>query len=283
MLTESPLTFIRQQLAGLYSPGEVRSLTRLLIEDGLGMQTLDFYTGKVSELSEEKETILREMLRRLTRNEPIQYVVGKTVFADMVFHTAPGVLIPRPETEELVDWICEAEHPARLLDAGTGSGCIAIALSRHFKEAMVEAWDISPDALKIAEENNRRNGTTVKFFRQDILAPRLSDNARQRYDLIVSNPPYITEKERSTMEKNVLDWEPETALFVPDDDPLLFYRAIARLGKTLLKTGGRLYFEINWLFADAMREMLTAEGYSGITIRQDMFGRERMLSAVYHQ
>lgn len=282
MLTESPLTFIRQQLTGLYSPAEARSITRLLIEDGLGMKTLDFYTGKVNELSGKKETILWEMLARLSHNEPIQYVVGKTVFEDMTFHTAPGVLIPRPETEELVDWIREAEHPGHILDIGTGSGCIAIALAKYFKETDVEAWDISTEALRIAKENNDRNHTNVHFSQQDVLKYQPAQKNRHTYDLIVSNPPYITEKERTTMEKNVLEWEPETALFVPDDDPLLFYRAIARLGRDLLKAGGRLYFEINWLFAQDMQRMLETEGYSDIHTKQDMFGKERMMSASYN-
>lgn len=282
MLKESPLTFIRQRLAGIYPTPEVRSITRLLIEDGLGMEMLDFYTGKVTELSEEKETILREMLTRLAHNEPVQYVTGKTVFEGMPFHTMPGVLIPRPETEELVDWICETTPPGHFLDIGTGSGCIAVSLAAHFRDAEVEAWDISPDALRIAEENNRLNHTSVCFRQRDILTYQPEKEAVRTFDLIVSNPPYVTEKERGTMAKNVLDWEPATALFVPDDDPLRFYRAIAKAGQALLKTGGSLFFEINWLFAQEMHRMLEAEGYSEIAVRQDMFGKKRMMSAVFN-
>lgn len=280
MPAESPLAFIRHRLEGIYPPTEIRSLTRLLVEDGLGMQMLDFYTGKVKELSEEKETKLREMLARLARYEPIQYVVGKTEFDGLTFHTAPGVLIPRPETEELVDWICESAAPARILDAGTGSGCIAIALARRFPNAEVDAWDISPEAMRIAEGNNRLNGTHVHFFRRDILADTPMDETPHRYDLLVSNPPYVMQKERGGMARNVLDWEPEAALFVPDDDPLLFYRALARLGKRLLVNGGRIYLEINCLLAKEMTHMLEAESYSGVVVRKDLFGKDRMVSAI---
>lgn len=219
------------------------------------------------------------MLARLLRHEPIQYILGRTEFAGLTIHTAPGVLIPRPETEELVDWICKVEHPATLLDIGTGSGCIAIALSRHFPKAYTEAWDISPDALNIAKENNQLNKTNVHFKLHDTLAPLPAGTVHEQFDLIISNPPYVTEKERETMEKNVLDWEPSIALFVPDDDPLRFYRAIARIGQTLLKPDGKLYFESNWLFTHEMQCMLEEEHYTDIFFKKDIFGKERMVSA----
>lgn len=279
MQTESPLTYVRRQLADLYPAHEVRSLIRLLFEDGLNIPMLDFYTGKVIKLSEEKELILQKMLARLLRHEPIQYVLGRTEFEGMTFHTAPGVLIPRPETEELVAWISAIEQPSHLLDIGTGSGCIAISLAKRFPKASITAWDISPDALRIAEENNRLNGTSVRFVQKDVLACRPDKTEAGTFDIIVSNPPYVTEQERKTMEKNVLDWEPLTALFVPDNDPLRFYRAIARLGKSLLTPGGKLYFEINWLFAKEMATMLKEENYKNITLRKDSFGKERMMSA----
>lgn len=279
MQKESPLTAIRRQLSGIYPAEEARSLTRLLAEDGLGIPMLDFYTGKVKELSEEKEQILQKMLHRLLRHEPIQYVLGRTEFEGLSFHTAPGVLIPRPETGELVEWICSSERPSRLLDIGTGSGCIAISLARHFPNARVDAWDISPDALRIATENNRLHETDVVFKKRDVLTYISSGDETASYDVLVSNPPYVTEKERVTMDANVLDWEPATALFVPDDDPLRFYRAIARLGKTLLRPVGKLYFEINCLFSREMKQLLEKEGYTAVTLRKDMFGKERMIRA----
>lgn len=279
MQTESPLTYVRRQLADLYPAHEVRSIVRLLFEDGLKIPMLDFYTGKVIKLSEEKELILQKMLARLLRHEPIQYVLGRTEFEGMTFHTAPGVLIPRPETEELVAWISAIEQPSHLLDIGTGSGCIAISLAKRFPKVSITAWDISPDALRIAEENNRLNGTSVRFVQKDVLTYRPDETEAGAFDIIVSNPPYVTEQERKTMEKNVLDWEPLTALFVPDNDPLRFYRAIARLGKSLLTPGGKLYFEINWLFAKEMATMLKEENYKNITLRKDSFGKERMMSA----
>lgn len=279
MLTESPLTFVRRQLSGIYAANEIRSLTRLLLEDGLGIPMLDFYSGKVIKLSEEKEQILQKMVGRLRQQEPIQYVLGRTEFEGLPFRTAPGVLIPRPETEELVDWISSAEHPDRLLDIGTGSGCIAISLAKQLTGTKVEAWDISEDALRIAEDNSRLNHTDVKFIKRDVLTYIPPMAATASFDVIVSNPPYVTEKERTTMEENVLAWEPAIALFVPNNDPLRFYRAIARLGISLLKPGGKLYFEINWLFADEMKQMLAEEGYTDIIIRKDLFGKERMASA----
>lgn len=279
MLTESPSVFIRRRLAGIYPPHEIQSLTRLILEDGLGIPMLDFYSGKVKELSEDKELILRKILDRMIANEPVQYILGKTEFEGRPFHTAPGVLIPRPETEELVDWIASAEHPRHILDIGTGSGCIAISLAGFFPDTRVEAWDISREALQIAAGNNRLNKTNVLFVERDVLTYHPGKNETDLFDIIVSNPPYVTEKEKATMEKNVLDWEPATALFVPDNDPLRFYRCIARLGRTLLSPGGKLYFEINWMFAGEMKDMLEEEGYTGIEVRTDLFGRKRMMRA----
>lgn len=279
MLTESPSAFIRRKLTSFYQPHEIQSLTRLLLEEGLGIPMLDFYSGKVKELSEEKEQILRKMLDRLMTYEPIQYILGKTEFEGMMFHTRPGVLIPRPETEELVDWITSEEQPQNILDIGTGSGCIAIALAKRFPHARVEAWDISCDALDIAAENNRLNQTNVLFMQKDVLTYSPEKNTALTFNIIVSNPPYVTEKEKVYMEKNVLDWEPSTALFVPNSDPLRFYRSIARLGRRLLQNEGKLYFEINWMFAQEMKQMLTEEGYTDIGLRKDIFGKERMMRA----
>ncbi len=273
------LAHLRSQLLPFYSEEEARSLAHLVLEDGLGVPLSDIYAGKVIKLSEEKEQILAKIIARLTQHEPIQYILGHTEFDGQRFYTSPGVLIPRPETEELVDWITEQETPHRLLDIGTGSGCIALSLARHFPKAEVDAWDISDKALVCARQNAISLNVKAHFFQRDVLRYQPTEEETSHYDLLVSNPPYVAEREKASMEANVLDWEPSEALFVPDDNPLLFYKAIARLGHTLLKEGGKLYFEINPLYAEAMRTMLLQEEYNPITIRKDLFGRERMLSA----
>lgn len=187
------------------------------------------------------------------------------------YHVAPGVLIPRPETEELVEvMLREIPSDARILDIGTGSGCIAISLSKAFPNAKVTAWDVSEDALCIARRNNDDLQASVCFVKQDVLAWR--GGGGQCYDVIVSNPPYITESEKQEMERNVLDWEPFSALFVPNNDPLLFYRRIGELGRMMLVDGGRLYFEINRAYGEATVMMLCGQGYTGIRILKDISG-----------
>ena len=189
------------------------------------------------------------------------------------------VLIPRPETAELCQWII-ATDPAHILDIGTGSGCIAITLAAEMPEAEVTAWDISEEALKVAEENAKRTNVHVKFEQVDIIhLPSSILHQTSSFDLIVSNPPYICNKERVAMETNVLEHEPHTALFVPDDDPLLFYRAIAQYGQTALKEGGWLYFEMNPLYAEPLREMLSKMSYHDIEIKEDQYGKQRMIRA----
>jgi release factor glutamine methyltransferase len=190
------------------------------------------------------------------------------------------VLIPRPETEELCQWILTTDA-TNILDIGTGSGCIAITLAAEMPEAEVTAWDISEEALKVAEENAKRTDVHVKFEQVDALhlTSDICHQTSDAFDLIVSNPPYICNKERETMEANVLEHEPHTALFVPNDDPLLFYRAIAQYGQTALKEGGWLYFEINPLYAEALREMFSKMSYQDIEIKEDQYGKQRMIRA----
>jgi release factor glutamine methyltransferase len=219
----------------------------------------------------------------------VQYVVGLADFGPRLFHVAPGVLIPRPETYELCQWIVlkrkeergerredsQRTDTLRMLDIGTGSGCIACTLAAEMAEAEVTAWDISEEALAIARENARLLGVNVTFEKVDIL--RVME--RSPLDLIVSNPPYICEKERTEMERNVLEHEPETALFVPDDDPLLFYRTIAQYGYEMLKRDGWLYFEINPLYVSDLRELLHVMGYHAIESKEDQYGKPRMIRA----
>ena len=229
-------------------------------------------------LSPKEMQDLDTILARLRNFEPIQYVQGIARFLERSYHVAPGVLIPRPETEELVEvMLKEVPSGARILDIGTGSGCIAISLSKMLPDAKVTAWDISDTALRIARRNNEALQASVCFVQRDVLA--YVPGSGERYDVIVSNPPYVTESEKQEMERNVLDWEPFSALFVPDNDPLLFYRRIAELGKGMLASGGRLYFEINRAFGEATATMLRAQGYTNLRVLKDISGNDRIVIA----
>ena len=240
-------TYIRQSLQDIYPPEEVKALSMLICCDMLGLDALDIYMGKDIILSECKQRELENIIFRLQKNEPIQYIRGFAEFCGRKFKVAPGVLIPRPETAELVELIVKENPGARhLLDIGTGSGCIAISLDKRLPDADVEAWDISEEALAIARTNNEELESRVLFRQRDVLSDDWEKSPS--FDVIVSNPPYVTEAEKDEMEANVLDWEPALALFVPDDDPLRFYRRIATLGRELLLPEGKLYFEINRAF-----------------------------------
>ena len=271
-------TRIRQSLRDIYPPEELKALTMMICCDMLGFDPLDIYLGKDMILSECKERELENIIFRLQKNEPIQYIRGFAVFGGRKFKVAPGVLIPRPETEELVEvMLKEVPSGARILDIGTGSGCIAISLSKMLPDAKVTAWDISDTALRIARRNNEALQASVCFVQRDVLA--YVPGSGERYDVIVSNPPYVTESEKQEMERNVLDWEPFSALFVPDNDPLLFYRCIAELGKGMLASGGRLYFEINRAFGEATATMLRAQGYTNLRVLKDISGNDRIVIA----
>ena len=270
---------IRDALSGIYPPSEALSLAKMLLVEVFDFSTLELYGGKDKEISGKRRDVLDEMIRRLKKNEPIQYIIGVESFCGLTFEVNPSVLIPRPETQELVGWIagdCEGKEACRILDIGTGSGCIPVSLAHRLPKAEVESWDISEDALQVARRNAERNGVEVLFRQKDVLKAS-PDEAR--YDVIVSNPPYIAEKEKVDMEANVLDWEPSIALFVPDEDPLLFYRKIAQLGCSMLKEGGALYFEINRDYGQETIQMLEAMGYKEIELRKDSWGNDRMMKA----
>ena len=270
---------IRDALSGIYPPSEALSLAKMLLVEVFDFSTLELYGGKDKEISGKRRDVLDEMIRRLKKNEPIQYIIGVESFCGLTFEVNPSVLIPRPETQELVGWIagdCEGKEACRILDIGTGSGCIPVSLAHRLPKAEVESWDISEDALQVARRNAERNGVEVLFLQKDVLKAS-PDEAR--YDVIVSNPPYIAEKEKVDMEANVLDWEPSIALFVPDEDPLLFYRKIAQLGCSMLKEGGALYFEINRAYGQETIQMLEAMGYKEIELRKDSWGNDRMMKA----
>ena len=270
---------IKKMLAGYYPDAEASALAKMLLVEVLHFSTLELFGGKDKEVFKKDLDVLYEMSRRLQNREPIQYIIGRETFCGMPFVVNRHVLIPRPETQDLVEWIAEEDqqtNPCRLLDMGTGSGCIAISLAKKLPHVQVEAWDISGEALQVARQNALNNQVKVDFHQQDILSasPGIAE-----WNVIVSNPPYITNKEKAEMEANVLNWEPHTALFVPDHDPLLFYRRKAQLGMNMLVNGGALYFEINRAYGTETIAMLQALGYKDIIIRKDRFNNERMIKA----
>lgn len=270
------VAYIRSRLQPYYTAEEVSALSRIVCCDLLGQAPTDYYLGKDIVLSSKKEQELEDILQRLSRFEPLQYIEGRTLFLGREFWVAPGVLIPRPETEELVELMLkEIPADARILDVGTGSGCIAISLAKELPDALVTAWDVSPEALSVARVNARKLQANVRFVECDVLACQVDEVGL--YDVIVSNPPYVTEAEKADMEPNVLQWEPSLALFVPDDDPLRFYRRIAVLGRDMLADGGRLYFEINRAYGREMVEMLRAMGYVGVRVEKDLSQNDRFV------
>lgn len=318
-----------KRLTVIYNEREAQAIVRTVLDALFGMSLTDICLGKVTQLSADDTTRLEKIMQRLEKSEPVQYVLGAEWFAGRLFDVAPGVLIPRPETEDLVKWACdeakekekednskeergkeekevskkgeapqkeeqllssllknnnevskkgeEAPHPS-ILDIGTGSGCIAITVALALPQAHVTAWDISTDALTIAAGNAHRLGASVRFEHQDALS---APDDEERWDVIVSNPPYICDRERADMSDNVLSYEPELALFVPDSDPLLFYRAIARYASKALKPGGRLLFETNTAYAHEVAQAMADEGFTAIEVRNDCFGKPRMVKGAF--
>ena len=341
-----------KRLTAIYNEREAQAIVRTVLDALFGMSLTDICLGKVTQLSADDTTRLEKIMQRLEKSEPVQYVLGAEWFAGRLFDVAPGVLIPRPETEDLVKWACdeakekednskeergkeekevskkgeapkkeeqplstplkeekeglrkgedasqkeeqllssllknnkevsekgeEAPHPS-ILDIGTGSGCIAITVALALPQARVTAWDISTDALAIAAGNAHRLGASVRFEHQDALS---APDDEERWDVIVSNPPYICDRERADMSNNVLSYEPELALFVPDSDPLLFYRAITRYASKALKPGGRLLFETNTAYAHEVAQAMADEGFTAIEVRNDCFGKPRMVKGAF--
>lgn len=272
-------THIRKELSGYYPESETAALAKWILTDVFHLSTLDLYAGKDMNFSSEMLARAEDILMRLKSYEPIQYIVGEATFCGLTFEVTPDVLIPRPETSELVDWIV-ADHPqegVRLLDIGTGSGCIPISLAKKMLLPQVAAWDVSSQALEVAQRNARKNEVDIAFELVDVLG---DDIPAMQLDVLVSNPPYIGESERKSMERNVLDWEPDLALFVPDSNPLVFYRRIAELGLHLLVPGGMLYFEINQLYGKETCELLEELGYDSVELRKDFYGNDRMVKAI---
>ena len=294
------------RLTGIYDTDEAKAIVRWMLDIRFGLSLTDIVCGKLDELTDAEQSELEGMMRRLEAGEPVQYVTGTTEFYGRQFHVEPGVLIPRPETEELCRWMIEKRKDQerrregvrrggeyQVLDVGTGSGCIAITLSLEMKDAKVTAWDISDDALTIAQKNADALGAEVAFEKRDALNLNHGDRHSdlrcatiiepvpmiQQWDMIVSNPPYVCKKEAATMDKHVLEHEPHLALFVPDDDPLRFYRAIAKYGQKTLKPNGLLYFELNPLYASEIESIVRELGYAETETKLDMFGKQRFLKA----
>lgn len=261
--------------AELYGEAEARQISEMVLESrGVSRNML---------LVEPNESLdfpdLEDVINDIRAWRPVQYIIGSAEFAGLDFEVSDAVLIPRPETEELVDWVAtEVGNRASILDVGTGSGCIAIALARAVKGSSVWALDISPEALAVARRNGAKYAPSVQFVEGDALSD-FSVLFPVKFDAVVSNPPYIPDNDSALMRRNVTDYEPHTALFVPDNDPLLFYRSIARTARKMLKSGGKLYFEIYESLAEEMQTMLRSEGYDEIVVREDFRGKPRMICA----
>ncbi len=270
-----------QELKSHYGPAEGRALYRMVMEECFGLTQADILLGKDNEISEERRHRLDEITARLLKNEPIQYILGRATFCGRSFEVCPGVLIPRPETEMLVATVSSisssmvsAGHTPHVLDIGTGSGCIAVSLA--LEECRVTALDISPTALDVASRNASRLGAEVTFLRDDILHPSPTDS---HWDIIVSNPPYVCLHEAAEMESNVLLHEPHRALFVPDTDPLIFYRAIAAYALSHLTSHGWTCLEINRAYSYEITQLLTSFGFKDVSIIPDQYGNPRIASA----
>ncbi len=269
---------IRKELAGIYPKSEIESLIFLIFEKLKGYSRTRFILAREEQLGEEDWSHINEIVVRLKNQEPIQYILGITEFYGLPFYTVPEVLIPRSETEELVQWIIQENKNPKpsILDIGTGTGCIAIALQKNIPQSTVLACDISPVCLETARRNSILNSSEVSIFEYDILNDT-PEVAFPDLDIIVSNPPYIRETEKPRMEKNVLEYEPELALFVPDENPLIFYEKIADFFRIYLKNRGRLYFEINEALGLECSIMLQAKGFSEIILKKDIHGKDRMI------
>lgn len=272
------------RLLEVYPEGEARALVRYVLEVRYNISIPDIYMGKDRHFSEEERAELDFIVERLLHQEPVQYILGQADFHGLTFNVAPGVLIPRPETEELVDWVLEELgrlKNATVLDVGTGSGCIAVSLAKTCPGAKVSALDVSPAALEIAHANAQAIGVEVNMLCGDILHPDGNDVlSKSSWDIIVSNPPYICDSEAMEMSKNVLGFEPHEALFVPDDNPLLFYKAIADYSIRKLNPEGKLFVEINRAYADEVMMLFSDTGFVGVELKKDMYDNNRMVKCI---
>jgi len=274
---EATIQHIEKELTGLYPKTEVKAFVRLMLEHVCGLSYTEQVLHRKQKLDERHKKAVTEVVERLKNYEPLQYILGETEFFGLKLKVKPAVLIPRPETEELAHWITETEisQNSAILDIGTGSGCLALALKKQFPQAQVSATDVSFEALEVARENAAVNALDVHFFQSDIL--QWEKYRWKKYDVVVSNPPYVRESEKPSMPANVLKYEPERALFVTDADPLLFYREISTFALAHLKKNGRLFFEINENLGAEVLQLLKKAGFVSIELKKDLFGKNRMV------
>ena len=274
------VAYIRNSLKDIYSDSEISIFIRIIMEYILKTPYHITLSDKSNKIKDEHMDQIKEIVCRLKESEPIQYIIGNTEFLGLSFFVNKDVLIPRPETEELVELIldeCRIPNPD-VLDIGTGSGCIAISLAKMLKNANISAWDISATALDVAGKNAILNAVNIHFTETDVLSGNFQTG--YKFDIVVSNPPYVLESDKTDMDKNVLDYEPDLALFVDDDRALIFYERIADLGHSLLKEDGKLYFEIHHRKGFEVINMLKTKGYEDITLHKDLSGNDRMVKAV---
>lgn len=281
MTVQEATYFLLNQLRSIYSEGEAASMTDWVMEKITGSMKTErmLYKNKLLQPDEVKK--LEEITSRLLNHEPVQYVLNEAWFCGLKFYVDQNVLIPRPETEELVEWIISnCKFPIdtlSILDIGTGSGCIPVSLKRRIRKAEVWSCDVSSPALAVAKKNAESLGTEIKLLQLDFLDQN-SWSQLPSFDIIVSNPPYVPEKDKNEMQPNVLNYEPHTALFVPDNDPLRFYKAIAAFGKTHLNSGGTIFLEIHENLGEAVSNLLESQGYL-TELKKDMQGKNRMVRA----
>jgi len=284
-------TYIHDQLQTRYPPDEIRAITRLLLSSQCGLSYHQQILCKDTQIRENEKKQIFKIVERLVKMEPLQYILCETEFYSIPLKVNPSVLIPRPETEELVDLIIKQSilnlgdgsnpSPRCILDIGTGSGCITIALAKHIPNATVTAIDVSEAALQTASENALLNNVSIRFVQADILHTKKTATLfREKFDLIVSNPPYIMEHEKTSISANVLNYEPHLALFVPYDEPLLFYNAIADFAQQKLAPQGMLFLEINPLCATAIIDMLHDKGFTHTNLIRDLSGKNRFIKAI---
>jgi len=269
------IPYFIKQLSGIADEREIISWAYISIEHCLDYNRSDCIIHAEKQITTALSDRFKQIIAALKTNKPVQYILGETEFYGLKFIVNKHTLIPRPETEELVDWILKEEFSS-VLDIGTGSGCIAITLAKH-KNAKITAIDISTEVLKVAKENAKLNGVKVNFMQQDILQTK----TLPKVDLMVSNPPYVLESEKEKMQANVLEYEPNLALFVADNDPLIFYKKIGALAEKSLNCGGKLYFEINEQYGAIIPEMLSDIGFVDIAFKKDINDKDRLVKAIW--
>lgn len=276
MTLQESIKYIKKMLLGKYPDQEIHSFVKIIFEHLLAFSFTGIHLNRNLLLTKAQSEKVKNIVSRLSKNEPVQYILGEAFFYDLKINVEPGVLIPRPETEELVDWIIKdwKDKEPEILDIGTGSGCIALALAMGIPEATVHAFDNSPKALEIAKKNNKGLKAGVNFFLADIFSSTFPVTI---YDIIVSNPPYVLESQKKEMHENVLSHEPAEALYVADNNPLVYYSAIANFAKSRLKNGGCLYFEINESLGNETVQLLVEKGFKNINLKKDINNKDRMV------